>query len=83
MPAVAVDRAGRRLGRGGGSYDSALARVGAAIQTVALLYEGELVSQVAGRPARPAGPRSRESLAKESAGFASRCYHLAVDRGEC
>jgi 5-formyltetrahydrofolate cyclo-ligase len=46
VPAVAVDLAGRRLGRGGGSYDRALARVGAAIQTVALLYDGELLATV-------------------------------------
>ena len=32
VPALAVDRGGMRLGRGGGSYDRALARVGAAIQ---------------------------------------------------
>ena len=53
VPAVAVDRAGQRLGRGGGSYDRALARIGPEIQTVALLYEGELVSQV------PAGPHDQ------------------------
>jgi 5-formyltetrahydrofolate cyclo-ligase len=46
VPAVAVDVAGRRLGRGGGSYDRALARVGPAILTVALLYDGELLDEV-------------------------------------
>jgi len=46
VPALAVDRSGRRLGRGGGSYDRALARVGAGILTVALLYDGELVDEV-------------------------------------
>ena len=45
-PAVAVDGAGRRLGRGGGSYDRALARVGPAVLTMALLYDGELVDEV-------------------------------------
>jgi 5-formyltetrahydrofolate cyclo-ligase len=50
VPALAVDLAGRRLGRGGGSYDRALARVGPSVPTVALLYDGELVSRVpAGR----------------------------------
>ncbi len=53
VPALAVDSGGRRLGRGGGSYDRALARVGAVIQTVALLYDGELVSQL------PAGPHDQ------------------------
>jgi 5-formyltetrahydrofolate cyclo-ligase len=53
VPALAVDGAGRRLGRGGGSYDRALARVGPAILTVALLYDGELIDEV------PAGERDR------------------------
>jgi 5-formyltetrahydrofolate cyclo-ligase len=45
-PALAVDRLGTRLGRGGGSYDRALARVGPSILTIALLYEGELLAQI-------------------------------------
>ncbi|HTA09140.1 MAG TPA: 5-formyltetrahydrofolate cyclo-ligase [Streptosporangiaceae bacterium] len=46
VPALAIDRTGSRLGRGGGSYDRALARVGASILTLALLHEGELVAEV-------------------------------------
>jgi 5-formyltetrahydrofolate cyclo-ligase len=45
VPALAVDRDGMRLGRGGGSYDRALARAGNAF-TVALLHDGELVDSV-------------------------------------
>jgi len=50
VPALAVDHDGRRLGRGGGSYDRALARVGPAVPTVALIYDHELLAEVpAGR----------------------------------
>ena len=46
VPALAVDRRGMRLGRGGGSYDRALARVGPQVPTIALLYDTELVDEV-------------------------------------
>jgi 5-formyltetrahydrofolate cyclo-ligase len=41
VPALAVDERGMRLGRGGGSYDRALARVPHARPVFALLYDGE------------------------------------------
>ncbi|MDQ6874474.1 MAG: 5-formyltetrahydrofolate cyclo-ligase [Actinomycetota bacterium] len=53
VPALAVDPAGNRLGRGGGSYDRCLARVPAGIPIVALLHDGELL------PAVPAEPHDR------------------------
>jgi 5-formyltetrahydrofolate cyclo-ligase len=53
VPALAADRRGNRLGRGGGSYDRALARVGPAVPTIALLYDGELLAEV------PAGARDQ------------------------
>ena len=46
VPALAVDRAGQRLGRGGGSFDRALARVGPLIPLIALLYDDELVDRL-------------------------------------
>ncbi len=46
VPAFAVDLAGRRLGRGGGSYDRALARVLTGTVIAALLFEQELVERV-------------------------------------
>jgi 5-formyltetrahydrofolate cyclo-ligase len=56
VPALAVDRRGVRLGRGGGSYDRALARVGPRVPTIALLYDGELLDEV---PAAPHDQRVR------------------------
>ncbi|MER6946504.1 5-formyltetrahydrofolate cyclo-ligase [Nonomuraea sp. NPDC000554] len=51
VPALAVDRrTGVRLGRGGGSYDRALDRVGPNVPTVALLHEGELRDDVPSEP---------------------------------
>lgn len=50
VPALAVDRGGARLGQGGGCYDRALARVSAAVPTVALVYEDELVTRVPSAP---------------------------------
>jgi 5-formyltetrahydrofolate cyclo-ligase len=43
VPGFAVDRRGVRLGRGGGSYDRALARLRPATFTVALLHDGEVL----------------------------------------
>ncbi|GAA2284868.1 5-formyltetrahydrofolate cyclo-ligase [Nonomuraea roseoviolacea subsp. roseoviolacea] len=60
VPALAVDRlTGVRLGRGGGSYDRALARVGPNVPTVALLHPGELVEGV---PAEPHDQRVRWAI---------------------
>jgi 5-formyltetrahydrofolate cyclo-ligase len=46
VPALAVDGRGTRLGRGGGSYDRALARVPQQRPVVALLYDGEVLPAV-------------------------------------
>lgn len=53
LPGLAVDGYGVRLGRGGGSYDRVLARIGAAGARPALavlLYDGELVGNVPAEP---------------------------------
>ncbi|GAA2897417.1 5-formyltetrahydrofolate cyclo-ligase [Pseudonocardia halophobica] len=53
VPALAADRAGRRLGRGGGYYDRTLGAVPAGVPVVALLHDGELLDEV------PADPHDR------------------------
>jgi 5-formyltetrahydrofolate cyclo-ligase len=51
VPALAVDRhTGVRLGRGGGSYDRALARTHPGTPVIALLYPGELLEGVPAQP---------------------------------
>ncbi|NEC18679.1 5-formyltetrahydrofolate cyclo-ligase, partial [Streptomyces parvus] len=53
LPGLAVDGAGMRLGRGGGSYDRVLARLtaaGAHPSLVVLLYENEVVARVPAEP---------------------------------
>ncbi len=50
VPALAVDQAGFRLGRGGGSYDRALARAAPTAVIVALLHDGEVLPRVPHEP---------------------------------
>jgi 5-formyltetrahydrofolate cyclo-ligase len=50
VPALAVDKRGFRLGRGAGCYDRALARVGPAVPTIALVYDGELLDNLPAEP---------------------------------
>jgi 5-formyltetrahydrofolate cyclo-ligase len=74
VPALAVDRYGRRMGRGGGSYDRALARLGPPAGgpprtgplVVALLHDWELIDEV---PAEP-HDRSVHGVITPTHGFA-------------
>ncbi|MEV6602221.1 5-formyltetrahydrofolate cyclo-ligase [Actinoplanes sp. NPDC051346] len=59
VPALAIDRRGVRMGRGGGSYDRALARVPDTAFTVALLHDGELLAEV---PTEPHDRRVRAAI---------------------
>jgi 5-formyltetrahydrofolate cyclo-ligase len=65
VPALAADRRGHRLGRGAGCYDRALARIGPAVPTIALLYDHELLEEV------PAGPLDQpvRAVAQPGAGI--------------
>jgi 5-formyltetrahydrofolate cyclo-ligase len=81
VPALAVDGDGNRLGRGGGSYDRALARVSPQVPTIGLLYDHELLRRV---PAEPHDRRVRLVVRpshgiSHSAGWLS----LAVLQREC
>jgi 5-formyltetrahydrofolate cyclo-ligase len=46
VPALAVDRSGHRLGRGGGSYDRALARVTPGQTVLAVVHDDEVLDAV-------------------------------------
>jgi len=50
-PGLAVDRRGIRLGRGGGSFDRALARLGRRVFTCVLLHDGEVLDMPVPRQA--------------------------------
>jgi 5-formyltetrahydrofolate cyclo-ligase len=72
-PGLAVDRTGTRLGKGGGCYDRALARVPVGTFTCTLLYDDELVDQPL-----PAGDHDRPVVAVATPSGVSR---LAPGRG--
>jgi 5-formyltetrahydrofolate cyclo-ligase len=57
VPGLAVDHTGRRLGRGGGSYDRALGRVPTGTFVCAVLNDDEVLDQV------PAAPHDRSVTA--------------------
>jgi 5-formyltetrahydrofolate cyclo-ligase len=60
VPGLAVDTAGYRMGKGGGCYDRALARVPVGTPTIVLLYDDEVGLDV------PVEPHDRPVLAAAS-----------------
>lgn len=50
LPALAVDRSGLRMGRGGGCYDRVLAMLPQDVLSCALLYDHELLARVPAEP---------------------------------
>ncbi len=50
VPALAVDRRGTRLGRGGGGYDRALPRRNAVARTLAIVFDEEVVDALPAAP---------------------------------
>lgn len=50
VPALAVDRAGVRLGRGAGFYDRSLSMARPAARLIAVVRDGELVDHLPGEP---------------------------------
>lgn len=50
LPALAVDRSGLRMGRGGGCYDRVLATLPPDVLSCALCYDHELLPTVPGEP---------------------------------
>lgn len=79
VPGLAVSREGLRLGRGGGSYDRALARLRPGVPVVALLRDGEFGLDV---PAE-AHDRPVTGIVTPGAGFTAVGKGLALPATEC